>query len=177
MSVAKIYKQFSKLSNEERAELMDLLNDNEEVEQKASEQVVETQEPQIEDKKEVKANEEQKEVEEQPQPNQEPIQEPNPTPNVEEQTAEDFKGVTLDQVVLKEDLNEMLNAITAKLDSVIKENVDLKEKLANSKAENDEMHQKYEKEDFGNQTQKGYGQSNESSPYESADDYVKKFFG
>lgn len=174
MSVAKLLKQFSKLTDEQKAEVMEYFSnddDNTEPEQKSNEQVEQTQEPQPkEDKSKPEVKQEPKqEPQPQPQPN------PQPTPQVDVEEANDFKGIDINDVVLKGDLDERLNAMSAKLDAIIKENADLKDKLADAEKQKNDLHKKYEYDDFGNQAQKDYGNVDNSTPYQSADDYVKQF--
>lgn len=172
MSVAKLLKQFSKLTDEQKAEVMEYLSDDDNTEeQKSNEQVEQTQEPQPkEDKSKPEVKQEPKqEPQPQPQPN------PQPTPQVDVEEANDFKGIDINDVVLKGDLDERLNAMSAKLDAIIKENADLKDKLADAEKQKNDLHKKYEYDDFGNQAQKDYGNVDNSTPYQSADDYVKQF--
>lgn len=172
MSVAKLLKQFSKLTDEQKAEVMEYLSDDDNTEeQKSNEQVEQTQEPQPkEDKSKPEVKQEPKqEPQPQPQPN------PQPTPQVDVEEANDFKGIDINDVVLKGDLDERLNAMSAKLDAIIKENADLKDKLADAEKQKNDLHKKYEYDDFGNQAQKDYGNPDNSTPYQSADDYVKQF--
>lgn len=176
MSVAKLYKQFSKLSDEERAELMDLLNDNEEVEQKVNEQVVETKPQQKEEKMEnveTQPKEEEKKDGEVVNKTDETIVEEQP--QVKEQVNDDFTGIDISQVALKDDVNAKLDAMNAKLEAIIKENQDLKDKLSNAEKENQDLHSKYEKGDFGNNAERNFGEKDFGQSYESADDYLKKF--
>lgn len=174
MSVAKLLKQFSKLTDEQKAEVMEYFanDDDTEPEQKSNEQVEQTQEPQQkEDKSKPEVKQEPKqEPQPQPQPN------PQPTPQVDVEEANDFKGIDINQVVLKEDLDARFSAMNAKLDAVLKENADLKDKLADAEKQKEDLHKKYEYDDFGNQAQKDYGNVDNSTPYQSADDYVKQFY-
>lgn len=173
MSFAKLLKQLDKLTDEQKTEVLEYFsNDEEQGAQKSNEQVEPKQEPQTNEDKskpEVKVEPKQ-EPQPQPQPN------PNPTPQVESEENNDFKGIDISEVVLKGDLDERLNAMSAKLDAILKENADLKDKLANSEKEKNDLHKKYEYDDFGNQAQKDYGKGDNTTPYQSADDYVKQFY-
>jgi outer membrane biosynthesis protein TonB len=176
MSVAKLLKQFSKLTDEQKAEVMEYLSDDDDntEEHKSNEQVEQTQEPQQkEDKSKPEVKQEPKQEQEpQPQPNPNP----QPTPQVDVEEDNDFKGIDINQVVLKEDLDARFSAMNAKLDAVLKENADLKDKLADAEKQKEDLHKKYEYDDFGNQAQKEYGKGDNSTPYQSADDYVKQFY-
>lgn len=173
MSVAKLLKQFSKLTDEQKAEVMEYFanDDDTEPEQKSNEQVEQTQEPQPKEDKSKQEVKQEPKQEPQPQPNPNP----QPTPQVDVEEENDFKGIDINDVVLKGDLDERFNAMSAKLDAIIKENADLKDKLAEAEKQKNDLHKKYEYDDFGNQAQKDYGNADNSTPYQSADDYVKQF--
>lgn len=178
MSVAKIFKQFSKMSEEEKADFMELISkdDVEEVAQDTKQ--IETQEPQVEEDKKVETQPEEKEqisetaktiddtnVEEKPQEAQEQ----------EYQEQEQAIGIPIQDVALKSEIQAKFDAFEAKLDSLVKENKDLKEKLSKSQDEAKDLHNKYERDDFGNQAERNFGKVNKSNSYESADDYLKRF--
>ena len=176
MSVAKLLKQFSKLTDEQKAEVMEYFSNDDDntEEQKSNEQVEQTQEPQP---KEDKSKPEVKqEPTQEPQPQPQPNPNPQPTPQVDVEEDNDFKGIDINQVVLKEDLDARFSAMNAKLDAVLKENADLKDKLADAEKQKEDLHKKYEYDDFGNQAQQDYGNVDNSTPYQSADDYVKQFY-
>ena len=69
-------------------------------------------------------------------------------------------GIRLEDLVTKDDLTERLSAIEAKLDAVIKENMDLKDK--------------YENKDFGNFQKKGMIEKDKQANT-SFEEYSKNF--
>lgn len=91
------------------------------------------------------------------------IQEPE-TPN----------AIPVEDLVTKEDLKQALEAFSAKLDAVLKENKDLTEKLANSEKENSGLKEKYEDKDFGDMSKKGVI-TKDNDANDSFDEYSKKF--
>ena len=91
------------------------------------------------------------------------IQEPE-TPN----------AIPVEDLVTKEDLKQALEAFSAKLDAVLKENKDLTEKLANSEKENSGLKEKYEDKDFGGMTKQGVVPK-DNDANDSFDEYSKKF--
>ena len=93
--------------------------------------------------------------------NNENVNPPEPTTAVEETTSTG-NGIPLDAVALKTDVESMIKEAIApfqsKLDSVLKENDDLKEQLAKSKEETENVRKKYEDNgDFGTSQKKGAG--------------------
>lgn len=189
MSVAKIFKQFSKMSDEEKQDFMDLISkDDEEVEQD-SEQVVDTKEPQEEGKAVDVKPEENKQVSEEAKTsddtnvsqetndNKEEEQAQEQEPQAEEEIDKSAVGININDVALKSEVMAQLEAMQAKLDSIVKENKDLKEELSKSQEKANELHNKYERDDFGNQSERNFGSKNKSNPYVSADDYLKSFKG
>lgn len=99
--------------------------------------------------------------------------EKEPTEEVVENTEESGNGISIDQVVTKDILADALNSINAKLDAILKENSDLKNKLAEKENEVNGMKEKYETNDFGNTAKKGVN-ANEKT-YTSFDEYSKQF--
>lgn len=83
---------------------------------------------------------------------------PEPQPVIEE-TSDDGNGIPLSDVALKSEvklwIQEALSAMQAKVDSVEKENADLKDELAKAKTETDGLRAKYEDGDFGAEQNKG----------------------
>ena len=75
--------------------------------------------------------------------------------NQVEEIGQSMEGITVDQLVTKDYLKEVIGAFQAKLDSVSKENEDLKEELAKKNDELNGMKDKYENPDFGNSQKKG----------------------
>jgi hypothetical protein len=92
---------------------------------------------------------------------------------VVEDTEESGNGISIDQVVTKDILADALNSINAKLDAILKENSDLKNKVAEKENEVNGMKEKYETNDFGNTAKKGVN-ANEKT-YTSFDEYSKQF--
>lgn len=154
-------------------------------EQQNQEEVVETEkapetkeEPKVEEKQEQpvenKVEEKQEEQpEQQPQENgvenqEQPTEEQAKVEEVEETPA---NAIRVEDLVTKQDLQEMLGAFTAKLDAIIKENQDLKD--ANSK-----LQEKYETGDFGTENKVG-GMGNQNmvkkDSYQSFEEYAKQF--
>lgn len=76
-------------------------------------------------------------------------------------------GVRVEDLVTKEELSERLSSLEAKFDAVLKENVDLKEKLS-------AMEEKYENKDFGNFQRQGVMEKNKEAN-NSFDEYSKQF--
>ena len=87
----------------------------------------------------------------------------------------------IEDYALKEDVMQLIQALNAKLDAVVKENSDLKEKLAgkddelhNKENELNGMREKYENKDFGN-TQKQGIMTKDKSANETFEEYAKSF--
>lgn len=100
---------------------------------------------------------------------------PNEVTQIKEPEQNDpLLGVRVEDIVTKNDLSQALASLSAKLDAVIKENEDLKNKLTEVKGENEGLRNKYEDKDFGSMSKQGFTGKQESA-YESYDDYFKKF--
>lgn len=187
MGVSKLFKQFSKMTEEEKADFMELIsNDDEEVkEDKEVKQVVEETQTQKENNKEVEAkvetqpNEEKKDSEVIENKTDEAIVENEPNAEAqngaEVKEVEAFDGISINDVALKTDVDAKIDALNAKLESIVKENKDLKDKLSEAEGKAKDLHEKYEKGDFGSQVDKNYGEKDFGHSYESADEYLKKF--
>lgn len=76
-------------------------------------------------------------------------------------------GVRVEDLVTKEELSERLSSLEAKFDAVLKENVDLKDKLS-------AMEEKYENKDFGNLQRQGVMEKNKEAN-SSFDEYARQF--
>ena len=76
-------------------------------------------------------------------------------------------GVRIEDLVTKEELSERLSSLEAKFDAVLKENVDLKDKLS-------AMEEKYENKDFGNLQRQGVMEKNKEAN-SSFDEYARQF--
>lgn len=85
-----------------------------------------------------------------------------------ENVSPDTNGVRIEDVVLKSELEDRLSALEAKLNSVIKENEDLKD-------QNSELKGKYEEHDFGKTTKKGILGTSAEVKTEKFDDYAQNF--
>ena len=187
MGVSKLFKQFSKMTEEEKADFMELIsNDDEEVkEDKEVKQVVEETQTQKENNKEVEAKaktqpkEEKEDSEVVENKTDEAIVENEPKAEAqngaEVKEVEAFDGISINDVALKTDVDAKIDALNAKLEAIVKENQDLKDKLSEAENKANDLHNKYEKEDFGSQVDKNYGEKDFGKSYESADDYLKKF--
>lgn len=125
----------------------------------------------VEENKDVeeKAVEEEPKVEEKPQEEQ-PTEE---QPKVEEETTTAL-GIRIEDLATKDDLAQALSALNAKLDALVNENAQLKDKLAESESENKGLKQKYEEGDFGTNYKQGTPIKNEAAN-ETFEEYSRKF--
>lgn len=137
-----------------------------EAEQKKQEEKVEEQ-PAAEEKP---VEEEQKEVVEEETIKEEPKTE---TPEVQE-VEPVGNGVRVEDLVTKDELMERLSAFEAKFDALVKENTDLKDKLAKSQEETNGLKDKYENKDFGNISRQGVIEKDKYAN-ETFDNYAKQF--
>lgn len=99
-------------------------------------------------------------------------------PIVETTDEENVNAIPINELVTKEDLTARLSAFEAKLDAVIKENQDLKDKLAQSQQDANDLRDKYENKDFGTLSRKGVAEkdkSAESTFGETFESYSKRF--
>ncbi len=85
-----------------------------------------------------------------------------------ENVSPETNGVRIEDVVLKSELEDRLAALEAKLNSVIKENEDLKD-------QNSELIGKYEEHDFGKTTKKGILGTAAEVKTEKFEDYAQNF--
>lgn len=90
------------------------------------------------------------------------------------ETEESGNGINIEDVVTKDYLSEMLSGLMAKIDAIIKENGDLKDKLMESNGKVEEMQDKYENKDFGNVAKKGV-QSKDTKSNDTFEEYSKQF--
>lgn len=164
----KLFSKKQKKENKTMAEEKDVKEkvETEEVktEEKAAvdEKPTEKAEPKVEEKAEEKTEEKVDEkAEEKPE---EPAE---PQEQVAEETEPTGNGIRIEDVVTKDYLAERQAALEAKIDAVIKENSDLKEKLAF-------MEKKYEDSDFGDLSKKGV-MTKDSDANSSFDEYSKQF--
>ena len=155
------------LSAEERKDLIEALMPQE---NKAQEQPSQpTQQEQ-----ETSTNEQEKVVEGAPTPvdtNQDVSNNENP---IQQEQGEN--GIPIDDVMLKSEAQKYFESFEAKLNSIVKENQDLKNQKAELEAQNKELKDKYENNSFGNYNDKSTNDNNKSNNYESADEYFSKFF-
>lgn len=92
----------------------------------------------------------------------------------EETQDQEAIGYSLADVVTKDKLEQYMAGFQAKLDSIIKENADLKEKLAQKDSQVNDLKDKYENGDFGVERNNKV-ETTEKTTYESYSDYMKKF--
>lgn len=128
---------------------------------KVDEKPTENAEPKVEEKTENKTEKVEEKVEEKPEepakPEEQGVEETEPSGN----------GIRIEDVVTKDYLNERQAALEAKIDAVIKENSDLKEKLAF-------MEKKYEDSDFGDLSRKGV-MTKDKDANSTFEEYSKQF--
>jgi hypothetical protein len=99
-------------------------------------------------------------------------------PIVETTDEENINAIPVNELVTKEDLTARLSAFEAKLDAVIKENQDLKDKLAQSQQDANDLRDKYENKDFGTLSKKGVAERDKSAENtfgETFESYSKRF--
>lgn len=94
--------------------------------------------------------------------------------NMVEETEPQGNGVNINDLVTKDMLTERLSALEAKFDAVVKENIDLKDKLSKSQEETDGLRDKYENKDFGNFNRQGVSTKNKDAN-ETFESYSKQF--
>lgn len=94
-------------------------------------------------------------------------------PRIEE-TPSEGNGISIDQVVTKDYLKEVIDGFTAKLDALFKENADLKEQLSKKDEEIGTMKDKYETKDFGGNSKQGV-MSKDKSANSTFEEYSKQF--
>lgn len=150
---------------------------------KATEKTTEV--PEAEQKKQ------EEKVEEQPVAEEKPVEEEQTKKEevVEEQTAKEEpktetpevqevepvgNGVRVEDLVTKDELMERLSAFEAKFDALVKENTDLKDQLAKSQEETNDLKDKYENKDFGNISRQGVIEKDKYAN-ETFDNYAKQF--
>ena len=98
-----------------------------------------------------------------------------PTEQVEE-TSSTGAGLKIKDIATKDFVHELIDALEAKLESVVKENTDLKEKITAKDDEINGMKDKYENGDFGGFQKQGIMEKNKdaNSKFETYDEYVKR---
>lgn len=98
-----------------------------------------------------------------------PEQSEGTTPQVVEERA-----ISIDDLAMKDWVVEQLTALQAKLEAVVKENQDLKDKNAELTSKNDEMSKKYEENDFGGMQRQGGMQESNKVANETFEEYWKR---
>ena len=139
------------------------------------------EEPKAEEKKEevkaeeVKTEEVKTEVKDEPksEPKEEPKEEPE-KPVVTETEEPVGNGVRIEDLVTKDELTERFASLEAKLDAIINENKDLKDKLTEKDTELNGMKDKYENKDFGNVAKQGMI-ARDKSANSSFEEYSRQF--
>lgn len=136
--------------------------DKDENNEEAKDELKEELNDQKDDNKEEKEGSKEEIKEDVKEEEKEDVKEEIPLPQDEVQEVIDIQeGIRVEDLVTKEELLEKLSAMDAKLNAVIKENEDLKDK--------------YENHDFGNMQKKGMDVKDSPLVYESYDEYCKKF--
>lgn len=90
------------------------------------------------------------------------------------ETSDDVNAYSLDDLVTKEYLAQVLASLDAKISAVIANDELLKDSLDKSESENHGLKQKYEEKDFGNTVRKGTPEPDRKAN-ETFDDYSKQF--
>ena len=83
-------------------------------------------------------------------------------------------GRSINDYALKDDVMQLIQALNAKIDAVVKENGDLKEKLAGKDDELNGMREKYETKDFGNNQRQGV-MTKDKDANDTFEEYAKSF--
>lgn len=126
------------------------------------------------DKSEEKVDETKKEVEIDKKEDDTSADDEEPTAPEVADTEPVGNGIPISDLVTKEELAERFAAFEAKYEAVVKENVDLKEKLSKSEEENTGLKDKYENKDFGNFNRPGV-MSKDKDANETFESYSKSF--
>ena len=87
---------------------------------------------------------------------------------------ESGNGRDINDYALKDDVMQLIQALNAKIDAVVKENGDLKEKLAGKDDELNGMREKYETKDFGNTQRQGV-MTKDKDANDTFEEYAKSF--
>lgn len=168
-----LQKLFSKKEEKENTEMAEEKNVNEKVE---TEKVETEEKAKVDEKPTDKAEEGEKvekteEKEEKVENNEEQPNDAEPDKDEGDGTVEDTEptgnGIRIEDLVTKDELAERFAALEAKFDAVIKENGDLKNKIAG-------LQDKYEDNDFGDTSAKGMMEPNQDAN-STFEEYSKKF--
>ena len=164
-------KQKTKKTKKENQKMAEEVKETEKVETKentsaekdnATKPVVEEKETEKTDKKEVEEGNE-----------TETADEVKTTDQVAE-VEESGNGRDINDYALKDDVMQLIQALNAKIDAVVKENGDLKEKLAGKDDELNGMREKYETKDFGNTQRQGV-MTKDKDANDTFEEYAKSF--
>ena len=98
---------------------------------------------------------------------------PAPVGEVKE-TKETHDAIRIEDLMTMDQFNSRFSAFEAKFDAVLKENEDLKAKLAASSKEAGELKEKYENKDFGSQQKQGMSAPDKNANL-SFEEYAKQF--
>lgn len=140
--------------------------ENNEVDKDKSTDVVETKEDKVE---------EAKKKEETTEPtNEGTTKDETPTAPQVEETEPVGNGLRVEDLVTKDMLAERFSALEAKLEAIVKENQDLKNKLTDKDNELNGMKDKYENKDFGNFQKQGMINQDKIAN-SSFDEYSRQF--
>ena len=140
--------------------------ENNEVDKDKSTDVVETKEDKVEEA-------EKKEETTEPT-NEETTKDETPTAPQVEETEPVGNGLRVEDLVTKDMLAERFSALEAKLEAIVKENQDLKNKLTDKDNELNGMKDKYENKDFGNFQKQGMINQDKIAN-SSFDEYSRQF--
>ena len=140
--------------------------ENNEVDKDKSTDVVETKEDKVEET-------EKKEETTKPT-NEETTKDETPTAPQVEETEPVGNGLRVEDLVTKDMLAERFSALEAKLEAIVKENQDLKNKLTDKDNELNGMKDKYENKDFGNFQKQGMVNQDKIAN-SSFDEYSRQF--
>ena len=140
--------------------------ENNEVDKDKSTDVVETKEDKVEET-------EKKEETTEPT-NEETTKDETPTAPQVEETEPVGNGLRVEDLVTKDMLAERFSALEAKLEAIVKENQDLKNKLTDKDNELNGMKDKYENKDFGNFQKQGMVNQDKIAN-SSFDEYSRQF--
>lgn len=159
-----------------------IMADEKEVKEVETEKV-ETETPAVETEEKVETNEkapggEEVKKETETETKTEEVEKETETPTEEtaevQETEPTGNAVRVEDLVTKEELTERFAALEAKLEAVLKENVDLKNELSNKSNELNGIKEKYEEKDFGNFQRQGVAEKDKYAN-SSFDEYSKAF--
>lgn len=130
------------------------------------------EEPKKEEATETKETEKKEEVSDKVEDAEPTEPEKDTEPQVQE-VEEEGNGIRVDDLATKDFVTERFAALEAKINAVVKENMDLKEKLAESQNKANELEDKYVNKDFGGLQRQGVmANANKEMSFE---EYSKQF--